>query len=886
MKEFKKYFAFTLVILLLFQGAVFAAGEENTAASKIMETTPITDQYTVNFTFPNKSYVEDTTIDVIILMDKSSVANLNTLQGEVASMVDEMISDLRPTGDPLGKLDIKVGVVWFCGYAFDATGGLLSLSDPDNVNKVKNSIQDYDSLSGSNFQGGLLLAKEILDEDIGVSPENKHLIIVSDFGSYMFNDPDHYGIQLAVPGTTTEYKGSKGLVRYIYRNDVYNYGSTNPIRYSSASASALRADDIEKLITNNILFSGEIPGDRIVDSMSYNWLTHIGPETGELPMIYDTNGSVNSGTLSTTYYNVPLLPTDLEYSADDVPTPFEKSIYHTGNTILDIKNEGYRLHAITTPYRPGSIQFNFMRAYQMWFSEYIGARYHITSTQDLVDYEDDQSIDLAFDNIKGNMFYELVSGKLVDYINIDDFAVLPIANREIPVYLKYGDTVFSENDGTITDIGTKKIIRYTDENINMGTKTYDFTLTYEYGILHPDDSRITTDKVMLEINSPVDITKPVSLHYGVKLIRSIVPGEYKVSPNHLAVFDYNNSLGENREVKLKNPEVSYAVKSGGSGGGTTRYSVTYDANGGTGNLIDENSPYKAGSSVTVLSSKGNINKVGYLFVKWNTKPDGSGMDYYPEDVFEINKDITLYAQYISEGVREPQPPDGPWKLDLENHYAYLVGYPDGTIRPNHNVTREEATSVFFRLLTESTRLSLLRYDNSFKDVDADRWSNVSISTLSFAGIIHGYPDNAYHPQASITRGEFAAIASRFDTTDINEQVEFTDTKGHWAEEEINRAACLGWIQGRPDGSFGPDEYITRGEMATFINHMLLRLVEDKNDLHSDMIVWPDNRDVEAWYYLDMQEATHSHDYERKDGLYEKWTKMTEGPNWIEYERKN
>lgn len=313
------------------------------------------------------------------------------------------------------------------------------------------------------------------------------------------------------------------------------------------------------------------------------------------------------------------------------------------------------------------------------------------------------------------------------------------------------------------------------------------------------------------------------------------------------------------------------------------YSVTYYANGGEGTLIDEKSPYRGGALVTVLSPAGKISCESYGFVEWNTRADGGGTPYSPGQTFTIDRDTDLYAQWRK--IPDPQPPEGEVELELDDHYAYLMGYPDGTVRPTAGITREEAAAIFFRLLTEESRGKYLKRENSFSDVSAGRWSNSSISTLTNAGILKGYPDGSFGPQKHITRAEFAAIVSRFDTREIENPVAFSDTADHWAEEEIGRAAALGWIRGNPDGTFAPEKNITRAEVTALVNRMLLRLVEDKSALLSNMKTWPDNADTSLWYYLDIQEASNSHLYERiGETQYEKWIQIIAGIEWSELEK--
>jgi hypothetical protein len=219
------------------------------------------------------------------------------------------------------------------------------------------------------------------------------------------------------------------------------------------------------------------------------------------------------------------------------------------------------------------------------------------------------------------------------------------------------------------------------------------------------------------------------------------------------------------------------------------------------------------------------------------------------------------------------------ELNRDDHDAYIIGYPDGLVHPERNITREEAATIFFRLLTEGSRDTYRSFENPYPDVNADRWSNEAISTLMRADILTGYPDGSFQPSAFMTRAEFTALAARFDGGAGTGENLFSDIVGHWAQSEINRARTLGWAEGYEDGSFRPDNDITRAEVVTLINRALRRHVESAADLHPDMRVWPDNLEA-SWYYYDVQEASNSHAYHRKDdGLSEVWEAILENPRW-------
>lgn len=221
-------------------------------------------------------------------------------------------------------------------------------------------------------------------------------------------------------------------------------------------------------------------------------------------------------------------------------------------------------------------------------------------------------------------------------------------------------------------------------------------------------------------------------------------------------------------------------------------------------------------------------------------------------------------------------------LFTDDHYAYIVGGPDGTVRPNDSITRAGVATIFFRLLKDSVRDANLLTGCTYTDVPDGHWANTAISTMTGLGIVQGHSATTFDPSAPITRAQFAAICARFDTGKSNGSRTFSDIKGHWAKAYIERAAELGWISGFQDGTFRPDAYITRAQAVTMINRMLNRIPEDPSDLLPGMNVWPDCSPSD-WFYLAIQEATNSHDYRHKVGSYETWTGLNADPDWTRYE---
>ena len=266
----------------------------------------------------------------------------------------------------------------------------------------------------------------------------------------------------------------------------------------------------------------------------------------------------------------------------------------------------------------------------------------------------------------------------------------------------------------------------------------------------------------------------------------------------------------------------------------------------------------------------------YIFGKKHhsssSKDENKDKDNNKENNKENNKD---------NNTGETTPTKVPDLLNGSNHFAYVVGYKDGNVRPQGNITRAETAAIFFRLLKEEVRSENLSKHNDFADVTEDSWYNTAVSTMAGMNILKGRTANSFAPQAPITRAEFAAICARFDSGRAEENSSFTDISGHWAEKEIERAATLGWVSGYTDGSFHPDAPITRAEAMTLINRVLCRMPETKADLLDSMTKWPDNQPG-AWYYLAVQEATNSHTYEQKDSKYETWTALTAEPDWSKY----
>lgn len=297
------------------------------------------------------------------------------------------------------------------------------------------------------------------------------------------------------------------------------------------------------------------------------------------------------------------------------------------------------------------------------------------------------------------------------------------------------------------------------------------------------------------------------------------------------------------------------------------FTLTYVSNGGTEYQPEE---WEEGTEVAMSKIP---KKDGNTFAGWFTDPD------LTQNVTKLtmDSDKTVYAKWKA---------DETPVLEKGDHSAYIVGYEDGSVRPEANITRAEVAAIFYRLLTDEARDAYYADTNSYSDVNTGDWYNIHISTLTNMKILSGYEDGSFHPNAPVTRAEFASIAARFSDGAADDYADFTDVpKTHWASKHIAKAAKLGWISGDGNGKFRPEDNITRAEAMSLVNRVLERGVDDKG-ICEGTIQWPDNADSSVWYYYVVQEATNSHEYARTDRpiegrsfCYEEWTQLKPNREW-------
>ena len=319
------------------------------------------------------------------------------------------------------------------------------------------------------------------------------------------------------------------------------------------------------------------------------------------------------------------------------------------------------------------------------------------------------------------------------------------------------------------------------------------------------------------------------------------------------------------------------------------YTVTYDLNGGTSTTAQLVYPgLRYGDNTPRIQAP---TRAGFTFTGWDAAIAGtvSGTVTYTAQWSIIPTPVIPTPIEGEQGIREDEVPlSGAIGLNTEDHFAYIVGYPDGTVQPKGNITRAEVATIFFRLLTDDTRAIYWSQENDYSDVAADSWYNNAVSTLSSMGVVSGYPDGAFRPNAPITRAEFVKIAvSFFAEMDAPYDGSFTDVKdGQWFTGYVAGAVEHDLVGGYPDGTFRPTANISRAEACAIVNRVLERKPHVDHLLpESEMNTWPDNADKAIWYYADMQEATNSHDYdmptedEQAAEDVEQWTEKLPERDW-------
>lgn len=783
--------------------------------------------------------------DVVFVLDKSSCEEDVTT--EALAMLANLGASVKDTG-----ASIKVGAVQFAGRAV-VSCGLTKLTDEaiKDGGAIYNGLKEKNSQleGGTNLQAGLLKAQEMLAADTDVEDSRKYVIVITD-------------------GLTRQFLAENGTLMTIYNGLDADGGRV----WGSPSGWCVA----------NGFVDGEygIPGgdwDTYYAAVNEN----VEKDGNTYAHDYDVYGSTPSGENIPDSY-VPQGKTSLQHALC-----LDRAIYEADKVYSELKEANYHCYAVFAG-TPEATNNELGKAFVEHLNEHLNG-------DDVLD----------FGAIKNDIYYLLDAGSQVVDI---------IGQGKDNQGKDYNFNVVNLENMTITVGGVKlKKEKISDNEYGFGDVRdgiYDFKVTY-----YPEDVADADgekrEHFVWDINVPVSNFAPAQFSYDVHLTNpQKAKGEYKVETNVEAVLtpvDSNETVGSTETFPV--PELTYKVKGGGSGEDYRYVNVTVVGKGD----VD----YKCGDHKGTITEKDGTELLTLdLFensMKFNMEPaSGWKLDRIEVNGKDVGKDLE-YKMIFDEvtgdqmdidvkivfkeksdggsggGSHRPsnKPDKTPEALNGDDHFDYVVGYSDGLVHPERNITRAEVASIFFRLLQDDVREKNLTDQNPFNDVFTDDWFNVAVSTMYDMDIVYGRDNNNFDPNAYITRAEFAAIAARFDSEGYSGENLFTDIDGHWAANQINRAAEKGWISGYPDGTFGPDRYITRAEAVTMINRVLNRLPESADALHEDMNVFPDNMDTTAWYYLAIQEATSSHEYEKdKDGVYETWTDVLPDRDWAQYLKLN
>ena len=339
--------------------------------------------------------------------------------------------------------------------------------------------------------------------------------------------------------------------------------------------------------------------------------------------------------------------------------------------------------------------------------------------------------------------------------------------------------------------------------------------------------------------------------------------EYEVTYNFVDTDTNSADITANLEIR----------NSGGNGGGGGGSKPSYRPGGST--VVTPVNP-TTNKKVKFEVGSGNTTTVSDISVAAGTKVDLTKVNPGSREGFafkgwSVNGKIVTEITVDDDTVVKAKWVNlvAPAEFNSADHNAYMQGYPDGEVKPEANITREEVATIIYRLLSDAKKAEIAATDNNFSDVDSARWSNEAVSTLAKGGYINGYEDGTFKPANPITRGEFAAIIARF-VNGTAPDAGYNDTKGHWAADAVNKVVDKAWVEGYEDGSFRPDANITRAEVATIVNRMLVRYTDAQNDSQIS-VSFPDNHAYD-WYYYAIIEATNGHEkFQRRDNGYdENW----------------
>ena len=828
--------------------------------------------------------------DVVFVLDKSRSAEL---ENQAIELLTQLKNQVQDTG-----AKVKVGVVIFNKEA--NVTKLTDITSEGGLDKITGAIQAKGG-SGTNTHAGLLAGKALLDNDTSVSPERKYLIFVSDGITYMYNS-------------------EPTVIAWSFNSDGTKHWA-GPDNYSS------------KYGNNNPPENWE------------NWLNAVGGQINALDPMYEyaygtketdmthatnvddyerTANSVDKALYLTNEvyqkakaegYNCYALAAESNVGAAYAWGPSFMNMLAGGKTVSfdSIKNDilyavGTDSYVVDKIGDDFTLDENTLRV-KVGEDQYLDSIKLVADEEgNWVQYFGNAATQLSEESYRFMVAYDAASKTLTWTFNenVSNFA---------PVQLTYTLklTTPATNPGTYgqLDLNGDGTIDKTTTAVDPGKALY----TNESAVLNPiasnDDKGLPVEFPMPSLAYTVEkpYIPPVDPSIRDKITVEITGNSDSVVYDGIehSVKDYTVKISDSRYTEKDFTFSGKALASGVNAG-------TYEMGLKADQFKNTNARFKnvefiikadgvltitqrpltitAGSAegiAPVTCDKYTVeglatgDKVDSVKITGIQSEPGESPNVASDAVIKNAKGEDVTANYKITYV------DGVLKaievLNKEIHFNYVIGYTDGTIRPSNNISRAEVATIFFRLLTDEARTQYDKTTSSFSDIKDGAWCCRAVSTLTSMGIIKGYTDGTFRPNADITRAELATIIARFAKLDVNTKT-FSDINGHWAQKSIELAAGNGWINGYTDGTFRPNKSIIRAETFAMINRVLDRQTESVSDLlpTSDMNMWSDNMDADAWYYKDVQEATNYHKCDRVgDSVYEKWTEKVPDIDWASYQ---
>ena len=837
--------------------------------------------------------------DVVFVLDKSTSTDLETASLDLLTQLKNQVKD---TG-----AKVKVGVVIFNKVA-NVTAQLTDISTDEGFNKVKAGIES-EFESGTNTHAGLLAGKALLDNDTSVSADRKYLIFVSDGVTYQFCKDD-----VCTKAYTRNFNGSLHADKVnqcgtLSEIDVQYPGTQGKTSVPKGSIEAWMAD-----ITSRIGIT-----DNDSENYDYEYTGQAAPEAQQMSSL-DCVSNVEKAL-----YLTKQVYTAAQEKGYKCYSVLAKDTYKFGTDFMNmlaggktvsfdsIKNDilyavGAGSYVVDKIGDDFTLDENTLRV-KVGEDQYLDSiKLGADENGNWVQYFGDAATQLSENNYRFKVEYNAADKTLTWTFNenVSNFA---------PVQLTYTLklTTPATNPGTYgqLDLDGDEFIDETNTPVEPLKALY----TNESAVLNPIDS---DDNKGL----PVEFPKP-SLAYTVEkpYIPPVDPGirdkiTVEITGNSDSVVydgtehsvkDYTVKISDSRYTE-KDFTFSGKALASGINAGTYEMGLKADQFKNT-NARFKNVEFiiKADGVLTITQRPLTItagsaegiapvtcdkytveglatgDKVDSVKLTGIQSEPGESPNVASDAVIKNAKGENVTANYKITYV------NGVLKaievLNKEIHFNYVIGYTDGTIRPSNNISRAEVATIFFRLLTDEARTQYDKTTSSFSDIKDGAWCCRAVSTLTNMGIIKGYTDGTFRPNADITRAELATIIARFAKLDVNTKT-FSDINGHWAQKSIELAAGNGWINGYTDGTFRPNKSIIRAETFAMINRVLDRQTENVSDLlpTSDMNMWSDNLNENAWYYKDVQEATNYHKCDRVgDSVYEKWTEKVPDIDWASYQ---